>query len=302
MSRYQSRSRKRKFVGSAEMLEDRLVLNAGVPAPATPLPASSPFTVAQVRKAERALDRVDHGFMANSKHLKSFVINRTDYLQSVFARVAARAQVQVQHVSAEASASSSVGLANRAQALNNELNQIVGSFNTRVTQLSNGFEQQFGILAKPLAKLSLQLGVPANALENNFQLARAGLTSAVNSLTSTVQSQTSAATSQVSTASSSQSNATSTSATTGATSTSATNGIGITSTQTFSNGVTQAFSGLNTAINSVDATLGQAFTTFETQFANTVTSALSTFSNTPVATLQPTVSFVSGTGVTFTST
>ena len=169
MSRNQSRSRKRKFVGSAEMLEDRLVLNAGVPAPATPLPASSPFGVAQVRKFERALDRVDHGFMANSKHLKTFVINRTDYLQSVVARVAARAQVQVQHVSAEASASSSVGLASRAQALNNQLNQIVASFNTRVTQLSNGFEQEFGILAKPLSTLSMRLGVPANAIRKQLR-------------------------------------------------------------------------------------------------------------------------------------
>ncbi len=170
MSRYQSISRKRKFVGSAEMLENRLVLNAGVPAPATPLPASSPISVAQVRKFERALDRVDHGFMANSKHLKSFVINRTDYLQSVFARVAARAGTGPACEHAEASASSSVGLASHAQALNNQLNQIVGSFNTRVTQLSNGFEQEFGVLANPLAKLSLRL--PSNAIENNLQSAR----------------------------------------------------------------------------------------------------------------------------------
>ena len=300
MSPRRSKSAKRAFLGTVEILDDRLVLNAAAPVPATPAAAPGPFSVAHVRSFERALERVDHGFMANSKHLKSFVINRTDYLRSVFARMADRAQVQVQQVLTGANVSSPVGLLSHAQALNNQLEQIVSSFNTRVTQLNNGFEQQFGVLAKPLAKLSLQLGVPANALENNFQLARAGLTSAVNSLTSTVQSQTSAATSQVTAASSSASSrASSTSSTTGASTTSATTGTGIITTQQFSNSFTQAFTPINSAINSVDATLGQALTTFETQFGNAVTTALSTFSITPAANF-PTVSFVSGNGVTFT--
>ncbi len=205
-------------------------------------------------------------------------------------------------MNASVNVSSPVGLVSHAQAINNQLEQIVSSFNTRVTQLNNGFEQEFGIVAKPLDKLSLQLGVPANALENNFDLARAGLTSAVNSLTSRVQSQISAATSQISTASSSLSKVGSgASTTTGATTTPATTGIGIISTQTFSNSFTQAVSAMNTAINSVDTAMSQALGAFQTQFTNNVTTLLSTFNTGAAANLQPTVGFVSGTGVTFTS-
>ena len=78
-----------------------LVLNASVPAPATPLPAASPISVAQVRKFERGCSNgsAHHGFMAKSKHLKAFIINRTDQLQSVFARLDACGKVQVQEVS-----------------------------------------------------------------------------------------------------------------------------------------------------------------------------------------------------------
>ena len=83
------------------------------------------------------------------------------------------AQVQVQLVSTAANMSSPASLVSRAQAINNQLEQKVSTFNTQVTQLNNGFEQEFGVLAKPLAKLSLRLGVPANALENNLQSARA---------------------------------------------------------------------------------------------------------------------------------
>jgi hypothetical protein len=297
MSHCQSRSRKRKFVGSVEILDDRLVLNAGAPVPATPPPAASPFSVAQVRRFERALERIDHGFLAKSKHLESFVVHRTDYLKSVSARIAARAQVQVLNVSGASNMSSSVGLATHAQSLNNQLDRVVASFSTQVTQLSNAFEQEFGVLANPLAESSLRLGVPATAIENNFQRARAGFTSAVNTLTTAVQSQTAAATSQVSTASKS-----STPATTAATTTSATTGIGVIATQTFSNASTQAVSGMDTAINSVNATLEQAFSAFQTQFGTNITTLVSALTNAPAASLQPTVGFVSGNGVTFTST
>ncbi len=301
MSRRESKSKRRNFVSSVEMLEERLVLNAGAPVPATPPPAPSPISVAVVRQFERALDRIDHGFMAKSKHLESFVVHRTDYLKSVLARVAARAQVQVQNVSAAANTSSSVGLATHAQALNNQLDQVVASFSTQVTQLSNTFEQEFGVLAGPLAKSSFQLGVPATAIENNFQRARAGFTNAVNTVTTAVQNQTAAATSQVSTASSSVSKST-TPTTTAATTTSATTGIGVIATQTFSNVYTQAVTAMDTAINSVNSTVEQVFSVLQTQLGTNFTTLVSALANAPAATLQPTVGYVSGTGVTFTST
>ncbi len=300
MSHRESKSKRRKFVSSVETLEDRLVLNAGAPVPATPPPAASPVSVALVRRFERALDRIDHGFMAKSKHLKTLVIDRTDYLQSVLARVAARAQVEVQNVSVASNTSASVGLATHAQALNNQLEETVASFSTQVTQLSNAFEQEFGVLAGPLAKFSFQLGVPANAIENKFALARAGLTSAVNTLTTAVQNQTAAATSQVSTASSSVSKST-TPATTGATTTSGTTGIGIIATQTFSNAYTQAVTAMDTAINSVDTTVDQVFNVLQTQLGVNFTTLVSALANAPAATLQPSVGYVAGTGVTYTA-
>jgi hypothetical protein len=203
--------------------------------------------------------------------------------------------------------SSSSGLATHAHALNDQLDKLVASFNTPSTQGKNGFEEDFGIVASPFAASDLQPGVPASAIENNFQGARAGLTNAGPSLGTQLQTQTTAVTSPASSASGSLSKLSSASgsasATTNATTTSTTSiEIGTISTQVFSNAYTQASSPLNAAIGSVDASLQQAFGLLQTQVSNDVTSVISAFGNAPARTFQPTVSFATGTGVTFSST
>ena len=60
-------------------------------------------------------------------------------------------------------------LATQDQALNTQLGREVASFNTRVTQLNDAFEQQFGILANSFAKAGARFGIPATAFENNLQ-------------------------------------------------------------------------------------------------------------------------------------
>ena len=155
MSRREPKSRKRNFVRSLEMLEDRVVLEHGTRYRHSP-PLEFPSVWPRFGDRASALERVDHGFMAKSKHLKSFVTERTDYLRNVLARVAARREVQVQNVSVAANMGSSASLATHAQSLNDRLDQIVGSFNTQVTQLSNAFEQELGVLTDPLATHSRQ--------------------------------------------------------------------------------------------------------------------------------------------------
>jgi hypothetical protein len=306
MNRRGIQSKRYKFVGSVEMLDDRLVLSALAPVPATPAAAASPNAAAQVRKFEHDLERVDHGFMAKSKHLKAYVATKTDYLKSVFARLTARAQVPVQQVNVTSNTSSSVGPGTRDKGLDNQVDQLVASFNPLVIQLNNGFEEDFGSTTGQFAPSTFRPGVPANAIESNFQSARVGLRSSVSSVTPKVRIVTTVATSRGSSASSSAGNVgnavASVSTPPNASTTSTTTGIGTITTQQFSNAFTQAAGTNNSTINGVDATLQQALASVQTQATNSIASATTTFSNAPAGTFQPTVRFVSGNGVTFSST
>jgi hypothetical protein len=303
MSYGEYKSNRRKACGSVEFLDDRVLLNAGGGMPATPPPAASPVSVAVVRRFERDVEKLDRAFMHQSKQLNSFVIRRSNQLEAMLASTASRAQVQVQRALDTPGTTSPVSLGTQNQAAQTQLGRAVAAFNIRLNQLNNGLEQQFGVVATPLAQVDARAGVPASALENNLNAARAAFTTsvknAVSSVTAQVQTQASAVTSAASTAATGTSATSTTGTTTASTSTTAN---GITATQTFSNAFTQAFSSLNTSINSVNATLAQELQTFQTQFANSLSSAVSAFSTTPLATLLPTVTFVSGTGVTFTST
>jgi hypothetical protein len=267
-------SKRCKFVSSVEMLDDRLVLSALAPVPGTPSAAASPFGAAQVRKFERDLERVDHGFMAKSKHLKAYVTSRTDYLKTEFTRAAASAQEPVQQVSVTSNTSSSAGLGTRGKEVTGQVGQSGASFNTRS---------------------AFRPGVPANAIESSFQAARVGLRSSVNSVTSKLQTITTVVTSRGSSASSSVGNlgkavasvSTTPSATT--TTSSTTTGIGTITTQQFSNASTQAAGTINATINGVDATLQQALASVQTQATKNIASAITTFSNAPAGTFEPTV-------------
>ena len=188
------------------------------------------------------------------------------------------------------------GLVTSTQAVSNQLDRVVGSFSSQLTQLDNAYEQQFGILANPLEKVDQRLGVPANAFENNLQFARAGLTAAVSSTVSAVVASAPSSTTTASNPATSITSPTTTTSSTAATT------IGTTSTQIFSNAFTQAFGPSNSATNSVDSELSSIFGVFQNQFQTSVTNLISAISTTPTGAFQPVVGFTNGNGVTFTST
>ncbi len=192
MSRKEYKSSRRRTVGSVEALDDRVLLTGAVPAPVTPAPAPSPISMAMIDRFEHKLERIDREFLAHSKELKSSAVRKSEHLQAMLASLAKRPQVAAQVVISGSATTASVAPVTRAQAVNNQLDQVVASFGSRLTQLDNAFEQQFGVLANPLEKADLRLGVPVNAFENNFQSACAGLTarvsSTVNAVAASVQS------------------------------------------------------------------------------------------------------------------
>jgi hypothetical protein len=295
MSRKEYKSGRRKTVSSVETLDDRVLLAVAVPAPATPPPAPSPVNMAMVERFEHKLERIDREFVAHSKQLKTSLIRKTDQLEAQLTSLAKRPQVQAQLVTNAPGATAPVSLVTQTQAVSNQLNQVVASFNSRLTQLSNSFEQQFGVFANPLEQADARATIPASAFENHLQSARAGLTASVASAVRSV------VTLQSPTSTASNSATSSTTTTTGTTASTATT-IGVTATQDFSNASTLAFAPLNSAINSVDSTLSGIFGAFQTQFQTNVTSLITGISTTPAGAFQPTTSFVSGNGVTFTST
>lgn len=300
----ESKSKKRKFLGSLEVLDDRLLLNAGVPTPPTPAPAPSPVSAALLHRFERGVQRIDRQFLSKSSELNSFVMRRTAQIESMLASSATRAQVKVQQVITASNTFPRISLTTQNQAINTQLGKVVASFNNRVTQLNNSVEQQFGVFSNSLETADARFGIPANAFENNLRNARAALTSnlstAVHSITAQVQNQTSTMTNAFSNSGTTTSGSSST-GTTSTTGTSTTGTTGTVMTQNFNNAFTQAFSTIDSTINSVDSTLQQNFGTFETQFANNVSGLISTFSTSPFGTFEPTVNFTSGNGVTFTS-
>jgi hypothetical protein len=299
MDRCDTQSKRHRFVSFVEVLDDRLVLSALGPVPASPAPTAGPFSVAHVRQLERDLEQVDHGVMAKSKHLKSSVVVGADRLKTELAKLAAREPVQVQQVSVTSNMSTAAGETTRAQSPKDQVDQLVASFNTPSTQGNDGFGEDFGILTAASAASNFRPGVPASAIESNFQDARAGLINAVKSPASNLQTQATALTSRVSGVSSASASASATTKATAAPTT--TTGTGTISTQVFSNLYTQASSPIDAAINSVDATSQQVFGLLQTQLSNNVTSAIRTFSSAPAGTFQPTVGFATGNGVTFSS-
>ncbi len=284
-------SKRRKFVRFVEVLDDRVVLSAV--AAATPAPVASPFGVAQLGKFEHDLERVDRGLNVHAKHLKSYVTDRTVYIQNVIAKAAARARVSAQSVSVTSNASSSAGQGTHGQSRHDQVDQLVASFGTN-----------------PVAASGSQPGVPTSAIENNLQAAHAGVASVASSSTARTGAQTTVTSSPVGSGTVSTSKAgsstgsSSTSATAGATTTatSATTVIGTAATQVFSNAYTQAGSSITTTFNGVGASLEQAFSTLDTQAGDRIATEIGTFSTAPAGSLEPTVRYVSGNGVTFTGT
>jgi hypothetical protein len=289
MNRRETQCKRRKFVRFVEVLDDRLVLSAL--AAATPAPVASPFGVAQLGKFEHDLERVDRGLNVHAKHLKSYITDRTVYIQNAVARAESRAKVSAQSVSVTSNGSSSTGQGTHGQSRNDRVDQLVASFNSSTVAAS-----------------AAQPGVPTSAIENNLPAAHAGVLSAANSSTARTGAQTTVSSSPVSsgTLSTSKAGSTtgSTSATAGATTTatSATTVIGTAATQVFSNAYTQAGGSITTTFNGVGASLEQAFSTLDTQAGDRIATEIGTFSSAPAGSLQPTVRYVSGNGVTFTGT
>jgi hypothetical protein len=291
MNRREAQSgKRRKFSRFVEVLDDRVVLSAL--AAATPAPVASPFGVAQLGKFEHDLERVDRGLNVHAKHLKSYVTDRTVYIQSELARAAARAKVAAQSVSVTSNAGSSAGQGTHGKSRNDQVDQLVASFNSG-----------------PVAAAAAQLGVPTSAIENNLQAAHAGAAGAANSSTGRSGAQTTVSSSPVSsgTVSTGKSGSTTTSSTSATarattTATSATTVIGTAATQVFSNAYTQAGGSITTTFNGVGASLEQAFSTLDTQAGDRIATEIGTFSTAPAESLEPTVRYASGNGVTFTGT
>jgi hypothetical protein len=289
MSRNEYKSNRRKRVSSVETLDDRVLLAAAVPTPATPPPAPSPVNGAMVEQFEHRLERIDREFLAHSKQLKSSLIRKTDHLEAELASMAKRPQVQAQLVTNAPGATAPASPVTGTQAVSNQLNQVVASFNSQLTQLSDSFEQQFGVFANPLEQADDRATIPASAFENHLQSASAGLTASVASTVRPVIVIGSSTTTVSKPTTSTTTTTTATAATT----------TGVTATQTFSNATTQAFAPLNTAINSVNTSLAGIFGAFQNSLQSGVSSLITAINTSPV---EPTVSFVSGNGVTFTAT
>ncbi len=250
---------------------------------------ASPFGVAQLGKFEHDLERVDRGVNVHAKHLKSYVTDRTVYIQSELARAAARAKVATQSVSVTSNTGSSAGQGTHGQSRNDRVDQLVASFNS--TSVA-------GSVAQP--------GVPAGSIESDLQAAHAGAAGVANSSTARSGAQTTVSSSPVSsgTGSTSKAGSTTSSSSVGATTaaTSATTVIGTAGTQVFSNAYTQAGGSITTTFNGVGASLEQAFSTLDTQAGDRIATEIGTFSSAPAGSLEPTVRYASGNGVTFTGT
>jgi hypothetical protein len=294
MSRKECKSNRHKVIGSVETLDDRVLLSAAVPTPATPAPAASPMNVAMVEKFDRKVERIDRDFVAQSKKLKAAVVRKTDRLEAKLASLAKRPQVQSQLVTNVSGSTTPVSPVTRIQVVSNQLDQTVASFSSALTMLNANFDQQLGIVANPAAE---NTSIPASALENHLQSFRAGLTASATGSRPTIVL---GSTSTASTTASSSSTTATTAATTATTTTAATT-TGVTATQDFTDATTQAFAPSNSVQNSVDTALQGIFNASQAQFQTSLSNAISGISTTPVGAFQPTVSFVSGNGVTFTS-
>ena len=213
-------------------------------------------------------------------------------MESILARVASRAQVQVQSA-LTAGTTPQVSITNSR--LTNQVSALMTISSNRLNQLNNGVQRQFSIFANSFEQSDARFGIPVNALENNLREARAAfttsVTTAVSSITTQVQNQSANLANLVSNAGKSSSNT----GTTGI-STTGTSSVGTTQTQTFNNAFTQAFSSINTTINQVDSSLSQIFGAFNSN----VTALMTALSTSPLGSFQPAMSFVSGNGVTFT--
>lgn len=297
MSRKECKSNRHKVIGSVETLDDRVLLSAAAPTPATPAPAASPMNVAMVEQFDRKVERIDHDFVAQSKKLKAAVVRKTDRLEAKLASLAKRPQVQSQLVTNASASITPVSPETRIQVVSNQLDQTVASFSSALTLLNDSFDQQLGIVANPFEQAAENTSIPASALENHLQSSRAGLTASATGSRPTIVL---GSTSTASTTASSSSTTATTAATTATTTTAATT-TGVTATQDFTDATTQAFAPSNSVTNSVDTALQGIFNSSQSQFQTSLSNAISGISTTPVGAFQPTVSFVSGNGVTFTS-
>ncbi len=169
MSRTEYKASKREFVSSVEPLEDRQVLNVGVPTPPTPAPAPGPFSVAMVRRFDQQLQRLDREFLSKSEQLNMFVMQRTAQIESLLARTASHAQVMAQQALNTSSTLPHVSLATQDQALNMQLGRSVASFNTRLTQLNNSLARQFGGIADSFKQADSRFAIPASAFRKQFR-------------------------------------------------------------------------------------------------------------------------------------
>ena len=295
MSRKEYKSTKRRTFSSIEMLDDRVLPSGLAAAPPTPAPAPSPVDVPRV---EHRIERIDRVFLTGARHLDKVMMARAAHMEAVLHTAANRAAVQVQAALVNAASVPASTAAAQTQAASTQLAALVAATAASSVRLSTVAEHELGLLTGSVAQASARAGVPATALENNFGLARVGLASNVSTALSSIATQIQSASTAVASAVNSTTGTTSSSSTTGtSTSSTGTSTVGVTQTETFSNAVTQAFSSINTAINGVDAVLAQDLGSFNTAFTSGVTNVLST-----LTTFQPTVSFVSGNGVTFTGT
>jgi hypothetical protein len=301
MKRSESKSKRRRTVTSFEPLDNRVLLSSFAPTPPTPAPAPSPVSAAMVGRFEQRIDRVEHEFLTRAGRLTAMVAHRATKLEDRLEQANSIAQARLQQNALLSSRlTPQVVVLNQSQAVNNQLTSLVTTTSARLNQLNSSMLGKFSLFAVPFVASDAQLNTPAMAFQNDLRFAKFAFTTnvsnTVGSVAAQVQNQVSSLTSAVS-----KPSTTATSTTPSTTATSTTGSVGTTQTETFNNLFTQEASSINTAITGVNATLASDFASLTTALNSNVTALASTLSTSALGTFQPVSSFVTGNGVTFTS-
>jgi hypothetical protein len=298
MSHRTQRSPRRRFIGSVDQLDNRVLLTIGPVASVTAAAstAQSVPVVASVSPLltlpfESDVARLDQQFIDQAQALDNLLIARIQSYEAIFASSSASTDARIEGTLDRRSIVRHVRPPISSVLLDAEIAHQEAFFNAQAARLASRFENQMANLATGFEQDSAQFATPASAFFGNIQSAAtafssqlsSALTAATNSfengsvaLNSLFRNPALALSSQIETGATA-SNASSPGVANAGTFV----GVVPTFSQAFNAAFTQALGAVTANIQSVTTALQQNFGSFQTQFSANLSSLTTSFESSP---------------------